>query len=253
MPAPRDDGKDPRTLDEESPYFKAGKEICRVMDAIKDDPTKLEPSECAVLGFVKHELLDDGALSSKWAFLEQITAQGDYDVDVVNADQAAQNFVEASVRLALYGGESRPSVTDMLTMGPLLGRTVMRLHSFVTPSLNHRTQLQSRPMQDELRRSQSDEARATFLAFVEGRKYDGVHVCTTLARGEKSWPAYWEWCLEFLAKESKHYDAGTLARSHARFFRLLKSVRSESPAWACAPEMRKWFEARQCRYQRMMV
>ena len=247
-PAPRDDGVDQRKLDEEGPHFKASTEIIRVMDALANS-TKLESEDLYALACFKDSLKKSGRLDARWASLAKIKARGDYDVDDINADNGAQKAIEAAVRSVHFKDGSQPSVEEMAKMGPLEMRTVVRVLSYIA-SIKKRTRAQSRARTAAMRQSQSDEARDTFLAFVEGRKYDGVHVCTTLARGEKSWPAYWEWCQTFLAKT---YDACTLPQGEARFYRLLKRVRSGAPAWACAPEMRKWFQDRQCRYQRMMV
>ena len=105
-----------------------------------------------------------------------------------------------------------------------------------------------------MRQSQSNEARDTLLAFVAGRPWNGRDICGSVARREdEPWSKYWQRGLEFLAKESRKYKAGTLARSHASFFQLLKSLKTYSPAWACKPAMRAWFEARQCQYQRIMI
>ena len=245
---PRDDGVDPRKLDEDGPHFKASDDIIAVMDALANS-TKLEPPVRHALACFKDSLKKSGRLDARWASLAKIKARDDYDVDDINADDGAQKAIEAAVRGVHFKGGSKPSVEEMSKMGPLEMRTVVRVLSYIA-SIKKRTRAQSRARTAAMRQSQSDEARDTFLAFVEGRKYDGVHVCTTLARGEKSWPAYWEWCQTFLAKT---YDACTLPQGEARFYRLLKRVRSGAPAWACAPEMRKWFQDRQCRYQRMMV
>ena len=249
-PAPRDDGVDPRKLDKKGPYFKASTEITGVMDALAD-PTKLEPSDLYALGCFKHSLDVSGRLDARWASLDKIKARDDYDIDDINANQEAA--IEAVVREVHFQGGAKPSVEEMGKMGPLEMLTVVRVLSYIAP-MNYRTNAQSRVRAAAMSQSQSDEARNTFLAFVEGRQWNGRDICGSLARREDElWSKYWRRCLELLEKKVKQYDAGTLARSHARFFQLLKSLKTYSPAWACKPAMRAWFEARQCRYQRMMV
>jgi len=221
------------------------------MDALDDDPTKLEPSNLYALACFKNSLITSDRLDARWASLHKIEARDDYNIDDINANQEAA--IEAVVREVHFQGGAKPSVEEMGKMGPLEMLTVVRVLSYIAP-MNYRTNAQSRVRAAAMSQSQSDEARNTFLAFVEGRQWNGRDICGSLARREDElWSKYWRRCLELLEKKVKQYDAGTLARSHARFFQLLKSLKTYSPAWACKPAMRAWFEARQCRYQRMMV
>ena len=143
------------------------------------------------------------------------------------ARRAAQKAIEAAVRSVHFKDGSQPSVEEMAKMGPLEMRTVVRVLSYIA-SIKKRTRAQSRARTAAMRQSQSDEARDTFLAFVEGRKYDGVHVCTTLARGEKSWPAYWEDCLAFLQKNLAACRRNALPVSHQRFCNVPRTTFSDS-------------------------
>ena len=246
-PAPRDDGVDPRKLDKKGPYFKASTEITGVMDALAD-PTKLEPSDLYALACFKDGLKKSGRLDARWAFLAKIKARGDYDVDDINADDGAQKAIEAAVRGVHFKGGSKPSVEEMSKMGPLEMRTVVRVLSYIAP-MKHRTNAQSRNRRAEWGSSQSDQARDTFVAIVEGRKYDGVHVCTSLARSENEpWPKYWQECLDLLNGGNR-----SLTGARKRFHELLASLRHGRAIWVCRPEMRAWLKERQCQYQRMMV
>ena len=246
-PAPRDDGVDPRKLDKKGPYFKASTEITGVMDALAD-PTKLEPSDLYALGCFKHSLDVSGRLDARWASLDGIHALDDYDVDDINADNDAQKVIEAVVRDVHFKDGSKPSVQEMARMGPLEMLTVVRVQSYIAPMI-YRTRAQIRPKTAAIAQSHSDQARDTFMAIVEGRKYDGVHVATALARKkDEPWPKYWWRSLDLLKEKIYH-----LTGARKRFYRLLESVRNGAAVWVCRPEMRAWLEERQCQYQRMMV
>ena len=247
-PAPRDDGVDPRKLDKKGPYFKASTEITGVMDALAD-PTKLEPSDLYALGCFKHSLDVSGRLDARWASLDKIKARDDYDIDDINANQEAA--IEAVVREVLFKDGSKPSAEEMAKMGPLEMLTVVRVLSYKAP-ITHRTKAQSSARKAAMRQSYSDEARNTFMAFVEGRSWDGDprHICSTLARGKKSWPKYWQECLDLLGKKER---VARLTGGPKRFKLLLRRLREESPAWACTPEMREWLRVRECQYQCIIV
>ena len=245
-PAPRDDGVDPRKLDKKGPYFKASTEITGVMDALAD-PTKLEPSDLYALACFKDGLKKSGRLDARWAFLAKIKARGDYDVDDINSDDGAQKAIEAVVREVHFKGGSKPSVEEMSKMGPLEMRTVVRVLSYIA-SWEHRTKAQMKGRQP-LGAPLSDQARGAFVALVEGRKYDGVHVCTSLARSENEpWSKYWQGCLHLLNGGNR-----SLTGARKRFHELLASLRHGRAIWVCRPEMRAWLKERQCQYQRMMV
>ena len=245
-PAPRDDDVDPRKLDKKGPYFKASTEITGVMDALAD-PTKLEPSDLYALACFKDGLKKSGRLDARWAFLAKIKARGDYDVDDINADDGAQKAIEAAVRGVHFKGGSKPSVEEMSKMGPLEMRTVVRVLSYIA-SWEHRTKAQMKGRQP-LGAPLSDQARGAFVALVEGRKYDGVHVCTSLARSENEpWSKYWQGCLHLLNGGNR-----SLTGARKRFHELLASLRHGRAIWVCRPEMRAWLKERQCQYQRMMV
>ena len=247
-PAPRGDGVDPRKLDKKGPYFKASTEITGVMDALAD-PTKLEPSDLYALGCFKHSLDVSGRLDARWASLDKIKARDDYDIDDINANQEAA--IEAVVREVLFKDGSKPSAEEMAKMGPLEMLTVVRVLSYKAP-ITHRTKAQSSARKAAMRQSYSDEARNTFMAFVEGRSWDGDprHICSTLARGKKSWPKYWQECLDLLGKKER---VARLTGGPKRFKLLLRRLREESPAWACTPEMREWLRVRECQYQCIIV
>ena len=247
-PAPRDDGVDPRKLDKQGPYFKASTEITGVMDALAD-PTKLEPSDLYALGCFKHSLDVSGRLDARWASLDKIKARDDYDIDDINANQEAA--IEAVVREVLFKDGSKPSAEEMAKMGPLEMLTVVRVLSYKAP-ITHRTKAQSSARKAAMRQSYSDEARNTFMAFVEGRSWDGDprHICSTLARGKKSWPKYRQECLDLLGKKER---VARLTGGPKRFKLLLRRLREESPAWACTPEMREWLRVRECQYQCIIV
>ena len=246
-PAPRDDGVDPRKLDKKGPHFKASDDIIEIMDALANS-TKLEPPVRHALGCFKHSLDVSGRLDKRWASLAEIHALDDYDVDDINADDGAQKAIEAAVRGVHFKGGSKPSVEEMSKMGPLEMRTVVRVLSYIAP-MKHRTNAQSRNRRAEWGSSQSDQARDTFVAIVEGRKYDGVHVCTSLARSENEpWPKYWQECLDLLNGGNR-----SLTGARKRFHELLASLRHGRAIWVCRPEMRAWLKERQCQYQRMMV
>ena len=199
------------------------------------------------LACFKDSLKKSGRLDARWASLDKIKARGDYDVDDINANQRYQDAIEAAVRSVDFKDGAKPSVEEMATMGPLEMRTVVRVLSYIA-SIKHRTKVQRERRQGEFSSSQSDQARDTFMAFVEGEAWDGHHVCTTLARGKKSWPKYWQECLDLLAKNPER-----LRDAHFKFYGLLRSVRNGAAIWVCRPEMRAWLKERQCQYQRMMV
>ena len=246
-PAPRDDGVDPRKLDKKGPHFKASDDIIEIMDALANS-TKLEPPVRHALGCFKHSLDVSGRLDKRWASLAEIHALDDYDVDDINADDGAQKAIEAAVRGVHFKGGSKPSVEEMGKMGPLEMRTVVRVLSYIAP-MKHRTNAQSRNRRAEWGSSQSDQARDTFVAIVEGRKYDGVHVCTSLARSENEpWPKYWQECLDLLNGGNR-----SLTGARKRFHELLASLRHGRAIWVCRPEMRAWLKERQCQYQRIMI
>ena len=248
-PAPRDDGVDPRKLDKKGPYFKAGDDIIEIMDALDDDPTKLEPSNLYALACFKDSLIKSDRLDSRWASLHKIEARDDYNIDDINANQEAA--IEAVVREVLFKDGSKPSAEEMARMGPLEMLTVVRVLSYKAP-ITHRTKAQSSARKAAMRQSYSDEARNTFMAFVEGRSWDGDprHICSTLARGKKSWPKYWQECLDLLGKKER---VARLTGGPKRFKLLLRRLREESPAWACTPEMREWLRVRECQYQCIIV
>ena len=244
-PAPRDDGVDPRKLDKKGPYFKAGDDIIEIMDALANS-TKLEPPVRHALGCFKHSLDVSGRLDARWASLDKIKARDDYDIDDINANQEAA--IEAVVREVLFKDGSKPSAEEMARMGPLEMLTVVRVQSYIAPMI-YRTRAQIRPKTAAIAQSHSDQARDTFMAIVEGRKYDGVHVATALARKkDEPWPKYWWRSLDLLKEKIYH-----LTGARKRFYRLLESVRNGAAVWVCRPEMRAWLEERQCQYQRMMV
>ena len=244
---PRDDGTDPRTLDEEGPHFKASTEILGVMDALADDPTKLEPSNLYALACFKDSLDKSGRLNARWASLDKIKARDDYDVDDINANQSYQKAIEAAVRSVHFQGGSKPSVEEMGKMGSLEMRTVVRVLSYIA-SMQMRTkaQMKGRPA---VGASLSDQARDTFVAIVEGLPWNGRDVCTSLARRKKEpWPKYWRRSLDLLTKNKVN-----LKGARRRFYELLKSVRNGAAIWVCRAEMRAWFLERECQYQRMMA
>ena len=244
---PRDDDVDPRKLDKKGPHFKASDDIIAFMDALDDDPTKLEPSDLYALACFKDGLKKSGRLDARWAFLAKIKARGDYDVDDINSDDGAQKAIEAVVREVHFKGGSKPSVEEMSKMGPLEMRTVVRVLSYIA-SWEHRTKAQMKGRQP-LGAPLSDQARGAFVALVEGRKYDGVHVCTSLARSENEpWSKYWQGCLHLLNGGNR-----SLTGARKRFHELLASLRHGRAIWVCRPEMRAWLKERQCQYQRMMV
>ena len=246
-PAPRDDGVDPRKLDKKGPHFKASDDIIEIMDALANS-TKLEPPVRHALGCFKHSLDVSGRLDKRWASLAEIHALDDYDVDDINADNDAQKVIEAVVRDVHFKDGSKPSVQEMARMGPLEMLTVVRVQSYIAPMI-YRTRAQIRPKTAAIAQSHSDQARDTFMAIVEGRKYDGVHVATALARKkDEPWPKYWWRSLDLLKEKIYH-----LTGARKRFYRLLESVRNGAAVWVCRPEMRAWLEERQCQYQRMMV
>ena len=245
-PAPRDDDVDPRKLDKKGPCFKAGDDIIEIMDALDDDPTKLEPSNLYALACFKDSLIKSDRLDSRWASLHKIEARDDYNIDDINANQEAA--IEAVVREVLFKDGSKPSAEEMARMGPLEMLTVVRVQSYIAPMI-YRTRAQIRPKTAAIAQSHSDQARDTFVAIVEGRKYDGVHVATALARKkDEPWPKYWWRSLDLLKEKIYH-----LTGARKRFYRLLESVRNGAAVWVCRPEMRAWLEERQCQYQRMMV
>ena len=248
-PAPRDDDVDPRKLDKKGPCFKAGDDIIEIMDALDDDPTKLEPSNLYALACFKDSLIKSDRLDSRWASLHKIEARDDYNIDDINANQEAA--IEAVVREVLFKDGSKPSAEEMAKMGPLEMLTVVRVLSYKAP-ITHRTKAQSSARKAAMRQSYSDEARNTFMAFVEGRSWDGDprHICSTLARGKKSWPKYWQECLDLLGKKER---VARLTGGPKRFKLLLRRLREESPAWACTPEMREWLRVRECQYQCIIV
>ena len=243
-PAPRDDGVDPRKLDKKGPHFKASDDIIEIMDALANS-TKLESEDVYALACFKDSLKKSGRLDARWASLAKIKARDDYDIDDINANQEAA--IEAVVREVLFKDGSKPSAEEMAKMGPLEMLTVVRVLSYKAP-ITHRTKAQSSARKAAMRQSYSDEARNTFMAFVEGRSWDGDprHICSTLARGKKSWPKYWQECLDLLGKKER---VARLTGGPKRFKLLLRRLREESPAWACTPEMREWLRVRECQYQ----
>ena len=243
---PRDDGVDPRKLDEDGPHFKASDDIIAVMDALANS-TKLEPPVRHALACFKDSLKKSGRLDARWASLAKIKARGDYDVDDINADDGAQKAIEAVVREVHLQGGSKPSVEEMGKMGSLEMRTVVRVLSYIA-SMQMRTkaQMKGRPA---VGASLSDQAREKFVAFVEGESWDGVHVCMSLARKEdESWPAYWKRKRKFVNNRRAILRGGPKV-----FFSLLRELQRNAPKWACTPEMRAWFEERKCQYQCIIV
>ena len=250
-PAPRDDGADPRKLDKKGPHFKASDDIIEIMDAL-DGSAELEPPVRRALGCFKHSLDVSGRLDARWASLDGIHALDDYDVDDINADNNAQNAIEGAVRWVHFKGGSKPSVEEMGKMGPLEKRTVLRVLSYVA-SMQHRTKAQMKGRPPALGASLSDQARNAFVKLVEGGKWDGKHVCKALARKEdEPWPKYWQGAVD---SASKTHTLRIDRRSGGamRFVQLVNSLRLGAPQWACTAEMRAWFEARQCQYQRIMI
>ena len=250
-PAPRDDGVDPRKLDKKGPHFKASDDIIEIMDAL-DGSAELEPPVRRALGCFKHSLDVSGRLDARWASLDGIHALDDYDVDDINADNNAQNAIEGAVRWVHFKGGSKPSVEEMGKMGPLEKRTVLRVLSYVA-SMQHRTKAQMKGRPPALGASLSDQARNAFVKLVEGGKWDGKHVCKALARKEdEPWPKYWQGAVD---SASKAHTLRIDRRSGGamRFVQLVNSLRLGAPQWACTAEMRAWFEARQCQYQRIMI
>ena len=241
---PDDDDVDPRKLDKEGPHFKASDDIIAVMDALANS-TQLAAPDLYALACFKDSLDKSGRLDARWVSLDKIKARDDYDIDDINANQEAA--IEAVVREVHFKNGSKPSAEEMATMGPLEMLTVMRVLSYIAP-MNYRTWAQSSMRVAAMNQSTCDQARDTFLAFVEGGQWDGVNVCTSLARKkDQPWPEYWQGCLDLLDKKYASFSGGP-----KRFRELLERLQRMCPAWACAPTMREWFEARQCRYQRMV-
>ena len=244
-PAPRDDGVDPRKLDKKGPYFRASTEITGVMDALANS-TQLAAPDLYALACFKNSLDQSGRLDARWVSLDKIKARDDYDIDDINANQEAA--IEAVVREMHFKDGSKPSAEEMARMGPLEMLTVVRVLSHTAP-MNYRTKAQIKARPPALGASLSDQARDTFVAFVEGRKYDGVHVCMSLARKkDEPWLKYWQRCLDLLCENRNELRGG-----RKKFYYLLQCLRNGAVQWACTPKMRAWFVERECQYQNIMA